>query len=255
MECSRYMEQLDIASSMEMDEPYFAEALDHAENCSDCRDRLSKRVTTENAMVSSMESAIAVPESLFKAIESQTKSHYHSRRRFSSFRYIAAGVLLLLGVSVSGWDHWQDHKRTSAAIKLCTISIRNHELTSYPEYIARDRYEVSRWLTDRMGRLAKFPDNLNPTEVTLAAKRVVLGEHTAAAVEFDINGKRTTLFSYYPEQHDVQDITEPPKTEMGYTVALWSEDGLGYSLVSEASPEEVNAVFTTASPSKHASSF
>ncbi len=255
MECNRYLEQLDLANTAKTDELFFSDALDHVEQCPECRKKLSKRFESENEIINQLESSIDVPESLYESIENQTRNYHRSRNKYITIGILAASVILVLGISFTGWNQWQEHKKVSAVKKLCVVSIRNHELTSHPEYIARNRHEVSEWLTDRMGQVIKFPRDFDVHGVTLAAKRVVLGEHPAAAIEFDINDKRSTLFSYRPEQYDVKGVTDPPKSAMGYTVAVWSEDGLGYSLVSEASPDEVNSFFQDVSLSAQASTY
>ncbi len=244
MECERFEEPLDLAPSADSDDQYFTEALLHAESCPACRQKLERRLQSERSIRAVMENMAPVPDSLHDAIMNYNRRPKRPRRLLRVLSAAAASILLIVGISVPVWNHWKSYQQTAAVERLCLLSIRNHEVTSSPEYVADNRREVSEWLSNRLGRLVKFPDAISLEHTTLSARRVVLGEHTAAAVEFVIDGKRSTIFSFYPRLYNVVGVLETPRIEMGYTVAFWSENGLGFSLVSEASPEQVEAVFT-----------
>ncbi len=245
MECKRFEEPLDLASAADSDDRYFTEALLHAESCPACRQKLERRLQIERSIKTVMENMAPVPDSLHDAIMNYNRRPKRPRRRLRVFlSAAAASILLIVGISAPAWNHWKSYRQTAAVERLCLLSIRNHEVASGPEYVADNKKEVSEWLSNRLGRLVKFPNAISLKHTTLSARRVVLGEHAAAAVEFVIDGKRSTIFSYYPRQYNVVGVVENPRIEMGYTVAFWSENGLGFSLVSEASPEQVEAVFT-----------
>jgi anti-sigma factor RsiW len=243
MECRRFAEPLEMAPSENNGDSFFAEAFLHAENCPACKQKLANRLDSERAMSAMMESMAPVPDSIHEKVIENIRHTKRSRKRLSYFFATAASVLLFVGLSYTAIDYWNAKQQTAAIEKLCHLSIRNHEITSGHEYVANNSNDVSKWLSDRLGRLVKFPSALAPNGDSFKARRTVLGDHTVAAMEFTIDGKRSTLYSYYPRQYNVEGIVEEPMTEMGYTVAFWSEQGLGYSLISEASPEKVKAIF------------
>lgn len=243
MECRRFAEPLEMALSENDNDSYYAEALSHAKNCPACKQKLAGRLESERSIATMMEDMASVPDSIHEKVIENVYLWKNSRKRFSYFIATAASVLLFVGLSSPALNYWKSIQQTAAVEKLCVLSIRNHEITSGPEYVADNSHDVSQWLSNRLGRLVKFPTALSPDIVNFKARRAVLGEHTVAAMEFLIDGKRSTLYSYYPNQYNVEGVTEEPMTEMGYTVAFWSEQGLGYSLISEASPEKVKAVF------------
>lgn len=243
MECKRFAEPLDMAPSDNSGDSLYSEAFLHVEKCPECRKKLANRLESERAISAMMENMAPVPDSLHEKIIENIHNRSDSKRRFGFFLATAASILLFVGLSYPALNYWKSQQQTVAVDKLCVLSIRNHEITSGPEYVADNSRDVSRWLSSRLGRLVKFPNSLNPNGASFKARRAVLGEHTVAAMEFTIDGKRSTLFSFYPKQYNVEGVAEEPMFEMGYTVAFWSEQGLGFSLVSEASPEKVKAVF------------
>lgn len=245
MECRRFAEPLEMAPSENSSDSYFAEAFSHAENCPACQQKLADRLDSERVISAMMESMAPVPDSIHEKVIENIRHTKRSRRRLSYFFAMAASLLLFVGLSYPAIDYWNAKQQTAAVEKLCHLSIRNHQITSGHEFMANNSNDVSKWLSDRLGRLVRFPSALDPNGASFKGRRTVLGEHTVAAMEFTIDGKRSTLYSYYPKQYNVVGVVEEPKIEMGYTVAFWSEQGLGYSLISEASPQKVKAVFKT----------
>jgi len=244
MDCKQFAEPLDMTPSENISDSYYTEALSHAENCPACGEKLSRRLKSERAISEMMESMAPVPGSIHEKVIGQIRSRNNFKRRSNFFLATAASVLLLIGISYPALNYWKTQQQEAAVHKLCMLAIRNHEITAGSEYVADNSQEVSSWLSNRLGHLVKFPNALaNLEDTNFKARRAVLGENTVAAMEFTINGKRSTLFSYYPKQYNVEGIVEEPMFEMGYTIAFWSEQGLGFGLVSEASPEKVNAVF------------
>ena len=243
MECRRFAEPLEMAPSEGNCGSFYSEALLHAESCPACGKKLADRLESERSISAMMVSMAPVSDSIRERVIESIRNRKVSRKRFSFFIATAASILLFAGLSYPTLNYWKSQQQAAAVEKLCVLSIRNHEITAGSEYVADNSQEVSRWLSDRLGRLVKFPSALTPDDANFKARRAVLGEHTVAAMEFTIGGKRSTLFSYYPKQYDVEGVAAEPMVEMGYTVALWTEQGLGFSLVSEASPEKVKAVF------------
>jgi len=244
MDCKQFAEPLDMAPSENSGDSYYAEALLHAENCPVCRLKLANRLKSERAIGAMMESMAPVPDSIHDKVIDQIRSPKIFKKSRNFFLATAASILLLAGLSYPALNYWKSQQQVAAVHKLCMLAIRNHEITPSPEYVADNSQEVSSWLSNRLGHLVKFPNALaNLEDTNFKARRAVLGENTVAAMEFTINGKRSTLFSYYPKQYNVEGVVEEPMFEMGYTIAFWSEQGLGFGLVSEASPEKVNAVF------------
>ncbi|HEB73277.1 MAG TPA: hypothetical protein ENI77_11760 [Nitrospirae bacterium] len=243
MDCKQFAEPLEMAPSENSGDSYYAEALLHAENCPVCRLKLANRLKSERAIGAMMESMAPVPDSIHDKVIDQIRSPKIFKKSRNFFLATAASILLLAGLSYPALNYWKSQQQVAAVKQLCLLSIRNHEITPSPEYVADNSQEVSSWLSNRLGHLVKFPNALKVNDTSFKARRAVLGEHTVAAMEFTINGKRSTLFSYYPKQYNVEGVVEAPMFEMGYTVAFWSEQGLGFGLVSEATPEKVNAVF------------
>jgi len=245
MECRRYREPLDLVESADSADPYFAEALGHAGTCAACGASLRRRLAREAELARGLESLVlSAPDRLGSAL---FPGAFLSRRR-ALVRYVslAASVVLVVTLSAGGWSLWESSRRSSAVRRLCALSIKNHEVYTGAEFTAADAGAVDAWLSRRLGRVVRFPASVRRGAGPLAARRSLLGEHEVAAVEFAISGRRSTVFSYYPSQYRVEGVVERPKTEMGYTVAFWSEDGLGYGLVSEAPPEKVRAVLRLA---------
>ncbi|VAX23015.1 hypothetical protein MNBD_NITROSPINAE02-144 [hydrothermal vent metagenome] len=244
MECSAYRETLDLAPAIESDDPYFEEALKHAGNCEVCHDKLAKRLEIERSIKLTMDTMCHVPENLVSSILHMTREIKPERPKRRLWLATAASFILIITLSTSGWSYWDNYKREEAMEKLCVLSIRNHELSHTPEFLSDNKSHISNWLSVRLSRLVRFPEVIGIDKV-IGASRSALGTHIVSAVQFEIDGKRSSLYSYYPDQFGIQNAVTPPKFEMGYSVAVWNEKGVGYSLVSEAKVEKVKMLFNS----------
>jgi anti-sigma factor RsiW len=242
MECDRLAMQLDIAPSADTQDPYFADIVEHLRECGICRGKMEKRLKAESQIKAEMESMSAIPDTLLASVIGATGRIETGRRRWRSFVAVAASFVLAVGFSASGYNYWKHGVAEAAVKKLCILSIRNHEASHVLEFASDNPEAISQWLSGRLGHFVKMPGRLNIGSIT-GARRCALGEHAVAAINFAVDGKRGTLFSFYPDQFGVAGIAEPPKVEMGYTVAVWEENGMGYSLVSEAPVEKIKAMF------------
>lgn len=244
MRCDSFAKHLDLAPSADTQDPYFTDAAAHLRVCDACRAKMIRRLDAERSIRMTMESMAPVPETLLTSVISATRAVKARRSRWRSWAGMAASFMLVIGLSASGYTYWKQGQTEAAVERLCVLSIRNHEVYHRPEFTTGNMELISKWLSGRLGHFVKMPDLLNIPSVT-GARLCALGEHAVAVVNFTIDNKRSSLFSFYPSQFGVEGVTEPPKFEMGYTVAVWDENGVGYSLVSEAPVEKIKAMFAS----------
>ena len=242
MRCDNFARQLDLAPSPDSTDTYLTDAIAHLRVCEACRGKMVRRLDAERSIRMTMESMAPVPETLLTSVISATRAVKARRSRWRSWTAIAASFMLVIGLSASGYTYWKQSQTEAAVERLCVLSIRNHEVYHNPEFAVSDLAQISKWLSERLGHFVKMPELLSIASAT-GARRCVLGEHAVAVVNFEVDNKRSSLFSFYPSQFGVEGVITPPKFEMGYTVAVWDENGVGYSLVSEASVEKIKAMF------------
>lgn len=242
MECEKLRQQLDLVPAPDAPEPEFADAVEHVKDCGPCRDKLARRLESERAIRLTMESMAPLPETLVASVIGATR-RTEPRWRRARVWLAAASVLLVLGAPILG-GYWREYRLGQAVERLCALSIKNHEVYASPEFASDDARRVSQWLSERLHRLVRPPEGLRLVSVA-GGRRCALGEQAVGVFHFEIDGHRSTLFSFYPDEFDVENVRQPPKLDMGYTVAVWTENGMGYSLVSEAPVDKVEPLFGT----------
>ncbi|VAX24274.1 hypothetical protein MNBD_NITROSPINAE01-1099 [hydrothermal vent metagenome] len=245
MRCENLKIELDTVPSLETDDPYFAGVVKHIQNCDACHTKLIKRLEAERSIKMALGTMAQMPETLVSSVINNTKALRPVKNRWRRWGAMAASVLLVVGLSASSYSYWAQLQTQSALKRLCAISIKNHEMHSEPDFVSVNAEQVATWLSKRLDRVVRVPEIITTSAVE-GGRRCALGEYAAGVFHFEIGGKRSTLFSFYPQQFNVEGAVVPPKLDMGYTVAVWSEDGLGYSLVSEAPPDKVKALFVKA---------
>ena len=245
MGCENLKVELDTIRSLETGDPYFAEAESHLKSCAPCRDRLAKRLEAERSIKMTMDAMAPLPETIISSVISNTRSVRPIKSQWRKWGAVAASFFLVIGLSSSGFSYWNKLQSEKALKRLCILSIKNHEMHTSPEFTSTDAEQVAKWLSGLLNRIVNVPKVVSASAVE-GGRRSPLGEHVVAVFQFEIDGKRSTIFSFYPQQYSVEGAMELPKNDMGYTVAVWSENGLGYSLVSEAPTEKVKTLFARA---------
>ncbi len=246
MRCENLKIELDTVPSLETNDPYFAGVASHIQTCDICRAKLIKRLEAERSIKIALDTMAPVPETLVSSVINNTKTLRPVKSRWRKWSAIAASFLLVVGLSASSYSYWAHLQTQSALKRLCAISIKNHEMHSEPDFISVNAEQIATWLSKRLDRVVRVPEFILASSAVEGGRRCALGKYAAGVFHFEIGGKRSTLFSFYPQQFNVEGAVVPPKLDMGYTVAVWSEDGLGYSLVSEAPPDKVKALFVKA---------
>lgn len=103
------------------------------------------------------------------------------------------------------------------------------------EIRAEDRAQLAAWTSRRLGRPVAIPD-LTEAGYRFMGGRVVATEHGPAALFMydDDKGRRLVMLAR-PMKADA-DAPMTPHARDGVNGFSWSDDGLGYSLVGEATP-------------------
>ncbi len=245
MECSRYREPLDLVPSFDCCDPVFTPALDHANICPPCRERLASRLKSEYSIKLTMEASAPVPESLNLFVKNMPSEKMSPGRWMVRYGVIAASILLMATSTISSYRYWQSYKMEAAVEQLRLFSVKNHEIRNTPEFLSDDEKQVAQWLSGRLNKVVQLPKNLKPGSV-VGASPSALGEHPVGAVHLVIDGNRSTLYTFDPSPFGVNGaVKKEPSYEMGHTVAAWEEHGVGYSLVSDAPVESMRASFVS----------
>ncbi len=243
MECKKHAMALDLIDSVDAydEEPLFEGALAHLKRCRNCRQVLDRRLAAEELIRDLLEEGAVMPDTLIPKLLAQTG---RKKSRIKSISVMAASVLLFFSLGLFTMSRVENQSQTEALKQLHLYSIRNHQISSSPQFVSKSGSKVEKWLSGNLNRPVRLPKNIRMAHITGASKEA-LGSQTVGAVDLEIDGKRSTLFTYDPSTFRIDNLKNRPKSlyEEGYTVAVWEEDGLGYSLVSEAPVEAVNASF------------
>lgn len=244
MECKQLEKELDLIPSMDTNDSYFSEAIAHTQSCQACLQKVEKRLIAEESIQQTMEIMATVPETLISTLIRDTRASRSFVTPWRTLGWAAAALLLLVGAGSYGYSYLTSYQMEHSLKRVCALSIKNHELYQNPEFFSDDPKAVSKWLSKRFNRLIPVPKFIAKRTLLEGARRCALAEHAAAVIHFELDGRRSTLFSFYPEQFNIKGASQKPKVDMGYTVSVWNENGIAYSLVSEASVEKVNAALS-----------
>ena len=181
----------------------------------------------------------AVTETLGRLVERNRAAR--SRRLTKRVGLIAAGLALIAlgaagGVGLQFYLHGKARVRDFAA-----AAVEQHQKLVRkvlpPDVAGVSPKGAEQWFKERLGFNMTLPELQTPGLTFLGGRISHVRDIEAAALEYDLEGKRVSLFIMPEEAYRRLNPADKPRftvlSHRGYDVILWQSNGTGYTLVSE----------------------
>lgn len=154
---------------------------------------------------------------------------------------MTAAAVVLLVVSVGLWMNRTDRERAFA--ELTDMHVATLASANPVDVISTDRHTVKPWFAGKIPFSFNLPE-LQNSEFTLAGGRVAYFHHSPGAqLLFNLRKHELSVF-IFQEQAGERPFSagELASTKLSFHMESWSEEGLRYFIVGDASATDVHAL-------------
>jgi anti-sigma factor RsiW len=225
--------ELDLARHLEIDE--------HLAECPKCAEQES-HLRSLRAAVSSPALYHRAPATLRKRIQLAKPPATHGKRRSSmQLAAIAAGVLLLIGASVT-IGMLLSHSGTSADDRLAEFVVASHvrslQVNHLTDVVSSDRHTVKPWFQGKICFSPQVPD-LSPQGFTLSGGRLdYLAGQPVAALVYNRGLHAINLFTWHADNDEEKAVRALSRD--GFHIRHWQRSGMTYWAVSDLNDQELD---------------
>lgn len=154
---------------------------------------------------------------------------------------MAAVALVLLGVGITVWNH---HSASEQALaELVDLHVATLASANPVDVISTDRHTVKPWFQGKLPFTFNLPE-LQNSPFKLLGGRVTYFEHSPGAhLLFQIRSHQMSVF-ILQDQPGMIPLTMgvTSERELAFNVETWTEGGLRYVLIGDASPADIHAL-------------
>jgi anti-sigma factor RsiW len=222
-----------------------AEFESHLRGCAACAAGALRMLQTKLATRAAGKRYAPSPEfrlRLEQSLRPRTVSWLHFR---SSFRFpalaIAAVAAVLLVASASLWTNHS--AREHELIEIADLHVTQLASANPVDVVSTDRHTVKPWFAGKLPFSFNLPE-LQNSEFTLAGGRVAYFQHSPGAqLLFNLRKHQLSVFIFKEEPGDLPaHLGTVTAARLALHIETWSEAGLRYYIVSDASAPDVHAL-------------
>jgi len=160
-----------------------------------------------------------------------------SGQRFAGALLAAAAMVVLM---VGSADLWLRHsEREQALTELADLHVATLASASPVDVISTDRHTVKPWFAGKLPFTFNLPEVQN-SPFTLIGGRVAYFEHSPGAqLLFEVRKHRLTVFIFQDQAGTPFRAGPTDSRELAFNVETWSEGGLRYVVISDATESDV----------------
>jgi anti-sigma factor RsiW len=216
----------------------------HVRNCSSCAADVLAQVQLKRAVQSSGRRYVPSPE--FRA---RVQRQIASRPQTSVWNawLTAATVVALLVVASLAASYFGQRRmeREQAFSELADLHVSTLASASPVDVISTDRHTVKPWFQGKIPFTFNLPE-LQNSEFTLVGGRVTyLAQAPGAHLIYQIRKHQISVFIFQDRDFKMGPGSDKAvRKRRSFEVASWSQDGLRYFVIGDASPEDIRNLAT-----------
>ncbi len=150
----------------------------------------------------------------------------------------AAVALVLLAVGLTVWE--RHTAREQALAELVDLHVATLASANPVDVVSTDRHTVKPWFQGKLPFTFNLPD-LQNSSFKLLGGRVMYFEHSPGAqLLFQIRSHQLSVFILQDRPGMIPLAMGATARELAFNVETWSEGGLRYVVISDASPADVH---------------
>lgn len=240
MTCDLWRNKLDAYVDSDASQEELANLEAHLRTCPSCAadalGRLQMKCMTQAAAAARYSPSPEFRLRIEKSIQASRKPVW----AFAWTRLVAAAVALVL--IIGSVALWMQHSASEQALaELLDLHVATTASANPVDVISADRHTVKPWFQGRLPFTFNLPELQNPS-FKLVGGRVMYLKHSAGAqLLFELRNHRLSVF-VLQDQLGMIPLAKGVTTtrEMAFNLETWSEGGLRYVVVGDASPADIH---------------
>jgi len=252
MNCEEARAQLDTYLDGELPAEKMRDLDAHVRSCPACAADVLARVQLKRSVKAAAGERYA-PSATFRA--KMQKQVAARPRRSSVFGWVPAAVfaVLLVAGAATLYVGRQNMRRAQVYSEIADLHVSTLSSANPVDVVSTDRHTVKPWFQGKIPFTFNLPE-LQNTDFTLVGGRVTYLEQTPGAhLIFQIRKHQISVFMF-PENAADQVLGNPSGVEhkQTFNTATWTQDGLRYIVLGDASPDDIRALSTFLRSAAHA---
>jgi anti-sigma factor RsiW len=245
MRCTQQEAELHAWFDGELEPSQAQRVQHHVAACPACQRRLQRWEAVRTAL-QARSAAHRAPPHVHDRLRRHLREVEHRRRRWRTAVVAMAAVALLSALaSVSWWLPRQEAAALMTELTAAHAALVRHELTL--AYLSADAAAIQRWLGEHLP-FQPFVPRVEASDFrVLGARTLVLARQAAAVISLRRASHLYSLISFpapgtLPEVGDMIDLEGSQGRigqQGGYTLVLWSVQGLVYAMISDDDRDEL----------------
>lgn len=215
---------------------------DHLQSCPACSADALARLQLKRATRAAA-TARFTPSSEFRLrIEKTARKSRKSLWRTAWIPAVATAVALIL-FAVSAVVLMRDRARNQAIAVLVDLHVDTLASANPVDVVSTDRHTVKPWFQGKLPYTFNLPELQDSPFKLLGGKLVYFEHNPGAHLLFEVRKHQISVFILQDEPNPARLPTAvTPSSFRRFSVETWSEDGLRYVVISDASPADVHAL-------------
>jgi anti-sigma factor RsiW len=181
-----------------------------------------------------------------KQTDRAASSHHFWRQAWVPSLAGAAFVLVLAALTFGIWT--RHTARTQAVAELLDLHVATMASLNPVDVVSTDRHTVKPWFEGKLPFTFNLPELQNSSYRLIGGKLVYFEGNPAAQLVFGLGKHELSVFILQNRQSDgaTRVLSSPAGEESsrknGFNLEQWSESGIGFIVMSDASPADVHAL-------------
>lgn len=248
MSCDLYLEKLDAYADESFSPEEVAAVEDHLRTCPSCAAEALARLQMKRTTRAAAADFALSPEFRMRPEFRQKMQSSMQRSRRPSLRgawlpwlAAAAALLLLAAVSLTLLTRRAAQKQDIA--ELLDLHVATLASANPVDVVSTDRHTVKPWFQGKLPFAFNLPELQDSPYKLLGGKVVYFRHNPGAQLLFELRKHQFSVFIVQDRQGSTPALSAVTATgENGFNVETWSQAGLRYVVISDASPTDVHAL-------------
>jgi len=248
MTCQFHRDKLDayVDESLPLEELAAMEA--HLRDCPSCAADALARLQMKRATRAAAANLALSPEFRMRpefrsALQAQMQKRSRPFWKSASLQWLAAAAAALLILAFSSIAITHNAVRSEAVAELVDLHIATTASANPVDVVSTDRHTVKPWFQGKLPFTFNLPELQDSPYKLLGGKLVYFELNPGAQLLFELRKHQISVFIVQdPGYTAAIDASESTKTEKGFSVVRWSQDGLLYVVVGDTGASDLHTL-------------
>jgi anti-sigma factor RsiW len=242
MACEEWRDRLDRYVDGELETAEATSVGLHLRSCSSCSNDVLGRVQLKRSVQTAGKRY--EPSAEFRNRIAGMVATKPRQRLSWGWRIIFAPVLavLVISLAVGSYVGRQSAAKQRVYSELADLHVSTLASSTPVDVLSSDRHTVKPWFQGKIPFTFDVPE-LQGTQFSLIGGRVAyLAQAAGAHLIFQVRQHKISVFIFPERGEKIPSLPTGPVNELSFNVESWTKGGLQYSVIGDASPEDVRAL-------------